>query len=272
MRTLLPEIKELILSLIHLHLMLKQLITIKPSLLHQTPTLSLTMDHQQSGLIPTCQMEINPSLTDNDFVPSMSHSPPSTDAIEYFPDDPMSAYQRFGPPDLDNWLPDSGATSHYTPVFSDLHDVEPCHVPVSLADGTTKISTFKGTTDCFFTTTEGQKAILGLADVYYIEGLSHRLLSLTAISATQNFTVIIQNRATTIRFPNNSTYTWPTILQELPSEQAFSMTSQPNTTSDDTSNSPAITFEQHLDTSTNQTQTNPLQPCHLRSHPSPCTS
>ncbi|KAI2505310.1 hypothetical protein MHU86_9110 [Fragilaria crotonensis] len=202
-------------------------------------------------------MEINPSLTDNDFVPSMSHSPPSTDAIEYFPDDPMSTYQRFGPPDLDNWLPDSGATSHYTPVFSDLHDVEPCHVPVSLADGTTKISTFKGTTDCFFTTTEGQKAILGLADVYYIEGLSHRLLSLTAISATQNFTVIIQNRATTIRFPNNSTYTWPTILQELPSEQAFSMTSQPNTTSDDTSNSPAITFEQHLDTSTNP---NPDQP------------
>ncbi|KAI2508426.1 hypothetical protein MHU86_5953 [Fragilaria crotonensis] len=54
MRTLLLEIKEPILSLIHLHLMLKQLITIKPSLLHQTTTLSLTMDHQQSGLIPTC--------------------------------------------------------------------------------------------------------------------------------------------------------------------------------------------------------------------------
>jgi hypothetical protein len=54
MRTLLPEIIELILSLIHLHLMLKQLITIKPSLLLQTTTLSLTMDHQQSGLIPTC--------------------------------------------------------------------------------------------------------------------------------------------------------------------------------------------------------------------------
>jgi hypothetical protein len=52
MRTLLLEITELILSLIHLHLMLKQLITIKPSLLHQTTTLSLTMDHQQSGLIP----------------------------------------------------------------------------------------------------------------------------------------------------------------------------------------------------------------------------
>ena len=54
MRTLLPEIKEPILSLIHLHLMLKQLTTIKPSLLHQTTTLSSTMAHQQSGLTPTC--------------------------------------------------------------------------------------------------------------------------------------------------------------------------------------------------------------------------
>ncbi|KAI2506396.1 hypothetical protein MHU86_8022 [Fragilaria crotonensis] len=54
MRTLLLEIKELILSLIHLHLMLKQLITIKPSLLHQTTTLFSTMAHQQSGLTPTC--------------------------------------------------------------------------------------------------------------------------------------------------------------------------------------------------------------------------
>ena len=205
------------------------------------------------------QMEINLSLLDQDFAPTTSHAPPNSDATEFFPDDPNSAYQRFGPPDLDNWLPDSGATSHYTPVFSDLRDVESCHVPVSLADGTTKISTFKGTTDCYFTTTEGQKSILGLVDVYYIEGLSHRLLSLTAISATQNFTIIIQNRATTIRFPNNATYTWPTILNELPSEQAFSMIAQPITNlDDDTSASPAITFEQHLDTSITPDSTQPM--------------
>ena len=205
------------------------------------------------------QMEINQSLLDQDFAPTTSHAPPNSDATEFFPDDPNSAYQRFGPPDLDNWLPDSGATSHYTPVFSDLRDVESCHVPVSLADGTTKISTFKGTTDCYFTTTEGQKSILGLVDVYYIEGLSHRLLSLTAISATQNFTIIIQNRATTIGFPNNATYTWPTILNELPSEQAFSMIAQPITNlDDDTSASPAITFEQHLDTSITPDSTQPM--------------
>jgi hypothetical protein len=83
-------------------------------------------------------------------------------------------------------------------ITHNLKDVETCHKPVSLADGTTKISTFKGTTDCYFTTDEGQRSILGLIDVYFIEGLSHRLRSLTAISATQNCTVIIRNCATTI--------------------------------------------------------------------------
>ncbi|KAI2495495.1 Reverse transcriptase (RNA-dependent DNA polymerase) [Fragilaria crotonensis] len=114
------------------------------------------------------QMEINRALLNNDFLPSAPNSPPNTGSTELFPEDPLSTHQRFGPPSLDNWLPDSGATCHYTPVFSDLRDVEACHIPVSLADGTTKISTFKGT-DCYFTSDEGQKSILGLTDVYYIE-------------------------------------------------------------------------------------------------------
>ncbi|KAI2496243.1 hypothetical protein MHU86_18247 [Fragilaria crotonensis] len=191
-------------------------------------------------------MEINRALLNNDFLPSAPNSPPNTGSTELFPEDPLSTHQRFGPPSLDNWLPDSGATCHYTPVFSDLRDVEACHIPVSLADGTTKISTFKGTTDCYFTSDEGQKSILGLTDVYYIEGLSHRLLSLTTISATQNFTVIIQNRATTIQFPNNSKYTWPLLLHELPTQNAFSTMAQPvDTTPDETSFSPA--FDQHVD-------------------------
>jgi hypothetical protein len=97
-------------------------------------------------------MEINQSLLDQDLIPSASHASPNSDATEFFPDNPNSAYQCFGPPDLDKWLPESGATSHYTPVFSDLCDVQSCHVPVSLADKTTKTSTFKGTIDCYFTT------------------------------------------------------------------------------------------------------------------------
>ena len=126
------------------------------------------------------QMEINRALLNNDFLPTAPQAPPNTGSTELFPDDPLWTHQRFGPPILDNWLPDSGATCHYTPVLSDLCDVEACHIPVSLADGTTKTSTFKGTTDCYFTTNEGQKSIFGLTDVYYIEGLSHRLLSLNS--------------------------------------------------------------------------------------------
>jgi hypothetical protein len=142
-------------------------------------------------------MKINRALLRYDFLPTAPQVPPSTGSTELFPNDPLPTQQKFGPPTLDNWLPDSGASCHYKPVFSNLWDVETCHIPVSLADGTTKISTFKGTTDCYFTTDKGQRSILWLTDVNFIEGLSHCLLSLTAISATQNFTVIIGNHSTT---------------------------------------------------------------------------
>jgi hypothetical protein len=44
------------------------------------------------------QMEINQSLLDQDFALTTSHAPPSSDANDFIPDDPNSAYQRFGPP------------------------------------------------------------------------------------------------------------------------------------------------------------------------------
>ena len=88
----------------------------------------------------------------------------------------------------------------------------------------------KPTSDVYQSTTDdGLKSILGLTDVYFVEGLSHRLLSLTALSCAQNFSVLIKNRATTIQFPNGSTYTWPILTRELPSQHhAFSTISNPN--------------------------------------------
>jgi hypothetical protein len=127
-------------------------------------------------------MEIKRALLSNNFLPTAPQAPPNTGSTELLPpDDPLSTHQRFGPPILDNLLPNSGATCHYTPVFSNLCNIEACHIPVSLADGFTKISTFKGTIDCYFTTDEGQKSILGLQDVYFVKGLSHHLLSLTTV-------------------------------------------------------------------------------------------
>jgi hypothetical protein len=176
------------------------------------------------------QMTINPPLLDCDYLPTANHATPNSGATEYFPDDPQSPYQRFGPPFLSNWLPDREATSHCTPLFSDLRDAQPCSVPVSLTDVSTKLSTHKDTTECHFTTDDGLKFIVGLTDVYYVEGLSHRLLSLTALSCTQNFRVLIKNRATTIQLPNGSTYTW-IILNNNHTQphQAFSTISNPPT-------------------------------------------
>jgi hypothetical protein len=213
-------------------------------------------------------MEINRALLSNDFLPTAPQAPPNTGSTELLPpDDPLSTHQRFGPPILDNWLPDSGATCHYTPVFSDLYNVEACHIPVSLADGTRKISTFKGTTDCYFTTDEGQKSILGLQDVYFVEGLSHRLLSLTTVSASQNFTIIIKNCATTILFPDDLTYTWPLLQHELPTQHAFSTMAQPENTSP-CETTFSSTFEEHVDTSYSDNSARPTtsQPLETRSH------
>ena len=58
------------------------------------------------------QMEINRALLNNDFQPTAPQAPPNTGSTEHFPDDPISTHQRFGPPILDNWLPDSGVTCH----------------------------------------------------------------------------------------------------------------------------------------------------------------
>ena len=177
-------------------------------------------------------MEINQQpLLDRDYPPpppNINLPTPTPLRLTLMIQTPRSP-QRFGPPILKNWLPDSGATSHYTPIFSDLRDVENCNDLVSLADGRTKISTHKGTTDCYVTSDNGQKSILGLTDVYSVESLSHRLLSLTAISGTQNFTVLIQNKATTIQFPDDSTFTCPLLRHELPQHQAFAaLASNPN--------------------------------------------
>ena len=109
---------------------------------HNDPSISMIWPNSD---LP--QMEINQPLLDRDFPPSTQYQPPNTDAVEMYPDDQNSPHQRFGPFHLCNWLPDSGATSHYTPGFSELRDATPCKVPISLADGSTKMSTYKGTSE-----------------------------------------------------------------------------------------------------------------------------
>ena len=148
----------------------------------------------------------------------------------YFPEDPTSLNQRFGNCDLINWTPDSGASSHFTPVKSDLINPERCYNPVRVADGAICESRWVGSVEAHFFSNQGKSSILRLHRVYYVPDLNKRLLSLTTLSATPNYNVHIRHRATTIDLPDASSFTWPVRLRKWQPSQphhAFNTESAP---------------------------------------------
>jgi len=167
---------------------------------------------------------IEPSIPYARVVPNQQHTGP-----QYFPEDPTSVNQRFGNCDLINWTPDSGATSHFTPVKSDLINPVPCNNPVRVADGAICDSKWVGSVEAHFLSNEGRPSVLRLHRVYFVPGLNKRLLSLTTLSGTPNYEVNIRQRATTITLPGRSTFTWPTRLRMWnPRDQyALSVEDQP---------------------------------------------
>ena len=136
---------------------------------------------------------------------SLVRSDPST---VFEPEDPLSMHQRFGTTELSNWLPDSGASSHHTPCLGDLINPQNCHVPVVLADGSIQHAQKYGRVTCPFFTDDGTACTISLEKVYYTPGLNQRLMSLTSITATENFAIGINNKETTIGLPNGKTFTW----------------------------------------------------------------
>jgi len=65
-----------------------------------------------------------------------------------------------------------------------------------------------------------------MSDVYYVKGLNQRLLSLLSVSGSKDFSVSINNRSTTITFPDNTTYTWPLRRQDNVNAFTTSTTTQ----------------------------------------------
>ena len=75
--------------------------------------------------------------------------------------------------DIRSWLPDSGATSHFTFCVNDSYDVEDCHRPVTTttADGSTIYATKRGKVAIQYRLDQGQPSSLELVNVYYVPGL-----------------------------------------------------------------------------------------------------
>lgn len=210
-----------------------------------------TMDHFETALIASRVSHDTPlpqsatALTTHTTLPTSPHTPPQlitptendddypaynpsvmNDMLHggpaFFHDDPASLHQRFGPPVLQNWLPDSGASSHFTPVYSDLVNPRPsCH-HVQMADGSTVVASHVGDVPCYFTSDQGDPSTILLTNVYYISGLNFRLLSLNYSTQATDNSVRIENRATTITFPTGASFTWP-LLRASTRPQALAM-------------------------------------------------
>jgi hypothetical protein len=118
--------------------------------------------------------------------------------------------------DFKNYIPDSGATSHFTPVEEDLIDPVDCHVPILLADGNTVFATKIGYSHIHFITDQGQSSTLYLAHVHYVPGLNHRLFSLQAFTRHTNHKAEIKDTNTTLLFEDGDTFTWPYVPQDEP--------------------------------------------------------
>lgn len=172
------------------------------------PDRTLSIDYSPLNSVNTSISTPSPqrmSLDSNARFNQLVRSDPSA---LFEPEDPLSLHQRFGTTELPNWLPDSGATSHHTPCLGDLNNPQECHIPVKLADGTIKHATHYGDVVCPFFTDDGIASTISLEKVYYTPGLNQRLLSLTCITGTENFSIGINNQETTIGLPNGKTFTW----------------------------------------------------------------
>ena len=82
--------------------------------------------------------------------------------------------------DFAKWLLDSGATSHFTPVLSDLLEAESLSPPmyIKVADGSRMTATHKGVVEVHFVSDQGTQVNLRLLRVLYVPGLQTRLFSI----------------------------------------------------------------------------------------------
>ena len=94
--------------------------------------------------------------------------------------------------DFARWLLDSGATSHFTPVFSDLIDPTPLVDPIYIrvADGSRMRASHQGIVELHFISDEGANVNLRLLRVLFVPGLQTRLFSIESFISNGRFTAL----------------------------------------------------------------------------------
>jgi translation initiation factor IF-1 len=124
------------------------------------------------------------------------------------------------PADLNNYLPDSGATQHMTPHLADLTDtVEGQNLGVEVADGHVIKCTITGKFQVRMLDDNGDRLDVTLTDVMYVPGLSQRLFSVSKF-AHHGFHAMIKRNATTLYFSANGKES-PVTLQSVGGRKAL---------------------------------------------------
>lgn len=100
------------------------------------------------------------------------------------------------------WLLDSGTTSHFTPVFTDLINPEELSSPIFIrvADGSRLIATHTGTVELYFTSNEGTSVVLRLLRVLYVPGLQTSLFSIKSFVSNGRFKAIYSRGNVSLQF------------------------------------------------------------------------
>jgi hypothetical protein len=98
------------------------------------------------------------------------------------------------PSNLDNYLPDSGASDHMTPCRDDLYDVEEGQqLAIEVADGHVIRCTKTGKVDINLLDDNGNELNVVLQDCMYVPGLSRRLFSITKFASFGHSAIIKKN-------------------------------------------------------------------------------
>jgi hypothetical protein len=104
------------------------------------------------------------------------------------------------PCNLNNYLPDSGATQHMTPRLVDLFDlVEGQNLGVEVADGHVIKCSITGKIKINIRDEDGKRLNANLTEVMYVPGLSRRLFSVTQFTQ-HGHQAIVQQHGTTLLF------------------------------------------------------------------------
>ena len=133
------------------------------------------------------------------------------DQIAFMTSDKLQRTSRVHLPlgDLSNWLFDSGATSHFTPVLEDIIQPEKLDraLHIKVADGSTLRATHQGMVTLNFTSDQGIEVCLKLLRVLFVPGLQTRLFSIESFVSDGKHQVNYSGNKLQLIFPDEITIT-----------------------------------------------------------------